>query len=297
MGQRVIAIVGQTATGKSDLGISLAREFQGAIVSADSRQVYRGLDIGSGKVSKRQRRAVPHSLLDVASPRHPYSVARYVRAAGRAIQSIQAQGRVPIVVGGTGFWIDALLFGTSIPSVPPNPLLRKRLLKQKPATLFAKLERLDPQRAKSIDRHNPVRLVRALEIVLTTKQPVPPLTTRTAYDVLWLGLRQPPGKIRRLVHVRLFRRLRAGLVAEVRHLLAQGVPAKRLLDLGLEYGFVTRYLQHDLTREEMLTQLESAIAQYAKRQRTWFSRNANIHWVTNPQQATKLVRNFLKPTA
>lgn len=294
MEERLIAIVGQTATGKSTLGITLARKFKGSIVSADSRQVYRGLDIGSGKVSKREQRTVPHFLLDVAKPQQVYTVAQYVRAAQRAIQNILRQGRTPIIVGGTGFWIDTLLLGRSIPAIPPNPLLRKKLGKQNTVALFAQLNRLDPQRAKSIDRHNPVRLIRALEIVMTTGQPVPALTVRTPYDVLWLGLQQPVQKLRGLIHARLKHRMRAGLVAEIRGLLEQGVPTKRLLDLGLEYRFVTRYLQHELTRKKMLEQLERAIVQYAKRQRTWFARNPNIHWVKNTRQAVELTREFLR---
>jgi len=175
--------------------------------------------------------------------------------------------------------------------------LRQRLAKQKTSALFAQLRRLDPRRAKSIDRHNPVRLIRALEIVLTTQQPVPAQTSKALYDVLWLGLQQPQQKLRRAIHTRLMHRMRIGMVAEVRKLLQRGVPPQRLLDLGLEYRFITRYLQHDLSRAEMLTQLETAIAQYAKRQRTWFSRNKEIHWVTSNHQATKLTRDFLKPRA
>lgn len=293
MEQRVIAIVGQTATGKSQLGIVLAKKFQGSIVSADSRQVYRGLDIGSGKVTKREQRIVPHLLLDVVHPKRQYTVAQYVRDAQRVIQNILRQGRTPIIVGGTGFWIDTLLHGMNMPAVRPNPLLRKKLAKIKTPALFTRLQRLDPQRAKTIDRHNPVRIIRALEIVLTTKKPVPSRTTHAGYDVLWLGLRQPVQQLRKRIHLRLMRRMRAGLVAEVRGLVQGGVPAQRLLDLGLEYRYVTRYVQHDLTREEMLAQLETAILQYAKRQRTWFARNSNIHWVTSTQQATALTKKFL----
>lgn len=297
MKPRLVAVVGQTATGKSQLAITLAQKFRGSIVSADSRQVYRGLDIGSGKVSKREQRIVPHFLLDVANPRRLYSVTQYVRTARKAIHAISQQGRVPVVVGGTGFWIEALLLGQSIPPVRPNPKLRAKLKKQKTEKLFTQLQRLDPQRALKIDRHNPVRLIRALEIAMTTGKPSPPRTADARYDVLWLGLQQPTKRIRALVHTRLRRRLHAGLVAEVRRLLQHGIPAQRLLDLGLEYRFVTRYLQHELTREKMLQQLETAIVQYAKRQRTWFARNSNIHWVRGTQQAAKLVRNFLKPTA
>lgn len=294
MEKRIVAIVGQTATGKSSLGIALAKKYQGSIVSADSRQVYRGLDIGSGKVSKRGQCIVPHFLLDVTNPHRPYTVAQYVRAAQKSISMILKQGRVPIVVGGTGFWINALLLGENIPNVPPNPLLRKKLAKHKISNLFARLQILDPHRAKSIDRHNSVRIIRALEIVLTTGKPVPARTTMPSYEVLWLGIRLPLKKLRKLIHARLMHRMRVGLVAEVRKLLKRGVPAQRLLDLGLEYRFVTRYLQHNLTRKEMLEQLETAIVQYSKRQLTWFARNPKIYWVKNSQQAIKLTRNFLK---
>jgi tRNA dimethylallyltransferase len=295
MQPKLIAIVGQTATGKSSLGIALARKLRGTIVSADSRQVYRGLDIGSGKVTKQEQRLAPHVLLDVANPRRSYTVANYIRDARRAIKKIFVAKRVPIVVGGTGFWIDALLSGTNLPAVRPNPALRKKLSKQTAAQLFRRLQRLDPKRAEAIDRHNPVRLIRALEIVLTTKKPVPIAKPDEPYNVLWLGLRLPPKKLRVAIHTRLQRRMRAGLVAEVRELLASGVPAQRLLDLGLEYRFVTKYLQNKLGRNEMLRQLETAIVQYAKRQKTWFKRNPKIHWIKNTQQATKLSRGFLKP--
>ena len=152
MEQRVIAIVGQTATGKSQLGIVLAKKFHGSIVSADSRQVYRGLDIGSGKVSTREQRTVPHELLDVANPRRVFTVAQYVRAARKSISNILQQGRMPIVVGGTGFWIDTLLNGMRIPKVPPNPLLRKKLAKQKISVLFARLQRARPTAS---NKHRP----------------------------------------------------------------------------------------------------------------------------------------------
>jgi len=293
MHPRLIAIIGPTASGKSALGIRLARRFQGEIVSADARQVYRGLDLGSGKVAKAEQRTIPHHLLDVENPRQVYTVAHFIRDAKRAVREIVRRGHLPIIVGGTGFWLDALLRGQSLPVVPPNPILRRRLAKFSASQLYTKLKRLDPRRAKAIDRHNPVRLIRALEIVLTTKKPVPVLRRRSPYEVLWLGLRPPPLTLRRNIRRRLHKRLRAGLIAEVRRLLQRGVPAQRLLDLGLEYRYVTLHLQKKLTKAEMLEQLERAIRQYAKRQMTWLKKNPDIHWLPKPTAATKLIRPWL----
>src|SRR3989344_279772 len=155
MAQKVIVIVGPTASGKSALGISLARKFGGEIISADSRQVYRGLDIGSGKVTKREMCGVRHYLLDVTSPRSRYSVARYKKESEKAIGQIMRKNKVPIIVGGTGQYVDALIFNKTVPEVPPNFALRKKLEKFSIEKLFLMLKKLDPRRAREIDRHNP----------------------------------------------------------------------------------------------------------------------------------------------
>lgn len=294
MHQKVIAIVGPTASGKSSLAIGLAKMLGGEIVSADSRQVYTGLDIGSGKVTKREQQRIPHHLLDVVSPMRQYTAARYIQDGQRAIRGILRRGKTPLFVGGTGFWLDTLLRGESVPNVQPNPALRKRLATLSASQLYSKLKQLDPRRAKTIDRHNPVRLIRALEIVLATKKPVPQRTTQPTYDVLWLGLRPTQKKLHRAIHQRLFQRLRQGLVAEVRGLLKNGVLAKRLIALGLEYRYVTLHLQGKLTKVEMAKQLEHAIRQYAKRQMTWFKRHQDIHWITNAQAARHAAQTFLQ---
>lgn len=291
---RVIAIVGQTASGKSSLALRLAKAFDGEIVSADSRQVYRGLDIGSGKVTQQERRAIRHHLLDVASPKRTYNVAHFTQDGKRAIRDILRRKKIPIVVGGTGFWVDALLRGQSVPNVRPNPALRKRLGQLSTSRLYTKLKQLDPRRAQSIDRHNPVRLIRALEIILATKQPIPQRTTQPMYDVLWLGLRPTQKKLHRAIASRLQKRIREGLTAEVRGLLKNGVSAKRLIELGLEYRYVTLYLQGKLTKMEMVTQLQNAIQKYAKRQMTWFKRHKEVHWVASASVARVITRRFLQ---
>ncbi len=290
----IIAVVGPTASGKSSLAIRLARKLHGEIISADSRQVYRGMNIGSGKVTKAEQRHVPHHLLDIASPKKLYTVADFVRDGKRILKEIHQRGNIPVVVGGTGFWIDALLTGQALPSVPPDPLLRKKLAKWTTNALVRKLQKLDTRRLKNIDTKNRVRLIRALEIVLRSGKPVPTPQRTQAYNVLWFSI--DPGKdtLQKNIHRRLHARFRQGMVGEVKKLLKAGVPKKRLLDFGLEYRYITLYLQGKLTKEEMVKKLEHEIQQYAKRQRTWFKRNREIHWVHSPAQALRLAKEWMK---
>src|SRR5258708_296896 len=173
--EQVIAIVGPTASGKSTLAVNLAREFNGEVISADSRQVYKGIDIGTGKITKREMRGVLHYLLDVASQESTFTVAQFQKLGMQAIKKILAKGKLPIICGGAGFYIDSLLYDYALPSIPPNAALRKKLEKRSAAKLFRELKKPDPVRAKNIDRFNKRRLVRALEIVYATGGPVPEL--------------------------------------------------------------------------------------------------------------------------
>lgn len=291
--QKVIVIVGPTASGKSDFAIKLARKFQGEVVSADSRQVYRGMDIGTGKVTKAEQRLVPHHLLDIAEPKRDFSVARFQRLGSKAIRDITRRGKLPIVVGGTGFYIDVLVYDAKLPDVKPNKKLRAELEKQSAEHLFARLKKLDPARASSIDPHNKRRLVRALEIVISTGKPIPTLEKESPYDILWLGIALPKEIVGRRIAARLAKRFKQGMVAEVRRLHAEGVSFKRLESFGLEYRWVAYYLQDRTTLSEMKHVLERSIIQYAKRQMTWFKRNKDIRWIENENQALRLAREFL----
>ncbi len=284
MKPKVIAIVGQTATGKSDYAVKLARGLavsgvESEIVSADSRQVYRGLDIGSGKITPKEMRGIPHHMLDVASPKKVYSVSDYKKDAEKIIADIVKRGKTPIIVGGTGFYVDAITKGQILPEVPPDMKLRKTLEKQTAEKLFLKLKKLDPARAKTIDSKNKVRLVRAIEIA-TALGKVPKVKTKPSkYDFEIIGLTMPDEELKKRIHMRLFVRMGKSMVEEVKKLHAGGLSWKRLEALGLEYRYVALYLQKKLTKAEMLEQLEKAIWQYAKRQKTWFKRDARIQWV------------------
>lgn len=293
---KIIVILGPTATGKSDLAVEIARQCNGEIVSADSRQVYRGLDIGAGKITKREMRCVPHHLLDVANPKRQFSVAEYQRLALRAISDIVKRGKTPIVCGGTGFYIQSIIENTALPNVPPNPTLRKELSQKSVQELFTILTTLDPERAQNIDAKNPVRLVRAIEIASLLGHVPKPSTKSSSYDVLQIGLTLPPDTLRKKIHLRLQKRLKQGMIAEGKRLHNDGLSWKRMRELGLEYRALADLLTNIITKEQMEKNILLESNQYSKRQMIWFKRDKRIEWFT-PTQKTKIfsrVRKFLK---
>ncbi len=278
--QKAYVIVGPTASGKSAFAIQLAKKVNGEIISADSRQVYRGMDIGTGKVTKKEMVGIPHHLLSVADPKRQYSVERYQRDARKALSDILARGKTPIICGGTGFYIDALVDGTILPSVPPNSTLRKKLEAMSTEKLFALLKKRDPSRAQTIDAKNPRRLIRALEIAEALgKVPTQKSAPLPTIHFEWIGIDLPDEELKKKIHQRLLSRMRSGMLAEVKKLRRRDLSWRRMEDLGLEYRWLARYLRHTISREEMLTKLEMDIWHYAKRQRTWFKRNKKIKWV------------------
>ncbi len=288
----VIAIVGPTASGKSAFAVQIAKKFKGEVVSADSRQVYRGLDIGTGKIRKCEMKGIPHHLIDIRNPREQYSAAEFKEDAEKKIKEIFLRGNIPVVAGGTGFWIDSLLFGLSIPEIPPNPALRKKLEKKPVEELFGILKKLDPNRARSIDKKNPRRIIRAIEIAQRLGR-VPPIKKKSAYRVLWIGTKQNKHILLQRIHTRLLTRARNGLFEEGKKLRNRGLPWKRFYELGLEYRYIADVLQKKQSKKNALQELERAIGHYARRQLVWFKRNKGIHWVKNNREAERLVRTFL----
>ncbi len=291
--QQIIVIAGPTSSGKTALSLKLAKQFQGEIISADSRQVYRGMDIGTGKATKQEQRQAPHHLLDVASPKYEYNVAHFKRDAQQAIKKIHSKGKLPILVGGTGFWIQAVIEDLNLPTVKPNKLLRQQLAKKTTKQLFSQLKKLDPKRAQTIDPHNPYRLIRAIEIIKATGHPIQPLKKQMPYQVLYLGIRLSQNKLFQRIDRRLTKRFQQGMIAEVRRLHRQGVSWQRLDDFGLEYRYISRYLRGQLTLSATKEQLRQASHHYAKRQMTWFNKNKAIHWISDTKQAILVINNFL----
>ncbi len=296
MKPRIIVILGPTASGKSSLAIHLSQKWNGEIISADSRQVYRGMNLGTGKITKSEMRGIPHHLIDIINPEEQFSVAEYKKFGQKAINSITSKSKIPFVCGGTGLYIDTLLDKISLPEVPPNPKLRKMLEKRTTSELFGMLKKIDASRAKKIDKHNQVRIIRSIEIVKKLGK-VPPLWKKnTPYDVLYIGLY--PKDLETRIKKRLLKRIRQGMIAEVNNLHKNGLSWKRMEALGLEYRYVSRYLRNQISKEEMLHQLTGEIIKYAKRQMTWFKANDKIMWFdqnikNNSKQINNLVNKFL----
>ncbi len=265
--QKIIVIVGPTASGKSALAWKLAQEQNGEIISADSRQVYRGLDIGTGK-----EKDFPQHLIDVADLDEDYNVSHFVRDAKQIITEISSREKFPIIVGGSGFWVDSLVFGYELPEVQPVTELRAELERKPWQALFAELGRLDPERAKHIDRHNKRRLVRALELVLTTGNPIPKLKSEPLYDAEWIGIKINKDELDRRIKDRLDAWFEMGLIEETKKLAH---PEK----FGLAYVPIAKYLKGEIDEATMHDQALRSIQQYAKRQMTWFKRNKEIHWI------------------
>jgi tRNA dimethylallyltransferase len=281
--KKILVIVGPTASGKSDLAVKLAKKLKGEIISADSRQVYKGLDVGTGKITREEMKGVPHHLLDVADPRKQFSAAQWKSMAEEELRYIESRGRLPIIVGGTGFYIDALTGKALLPDVPPNKALREKLGKKTNDALFRALAKKDPRRAKTIDPNNKVRLIRALEIVEALGKVPPSPKSRRGLGEVWIGLNPPD------LDTRIAKRLKArlpGMIQEATKLVKlKKLSYRRMQELGLEYKYLALYLQKKLSRKEMAQKLEIAIRQYAKRQMTWFKRNKAIRWYASADDA------------
>ena len=292
---KLIVILGPTASGKTELSVKLAKRFNGEVVSADSRQVYKGMNIGTGKITKKEMRGIPHYLLNVTSPKKRFTVAEYKILAERAIAKIQKKNKVPFLVGGTGFYVQAVADNIKIPAIKPDWKLRAKLGKKSVSELHRMLKKLDPTRAKSIDKNNPRRLIRALEIVLKSKRPIPPLSqNKPNFEALFLGVKRGKKELEKLIEKRLSKRLKAGMIDEVKKLRKSGVSWKRLEEFGLEYRYIACYLQDKISYKQMTERLQKEIEHYAKRQMTWFKRDKRIKWVKKYSRVEGLVKRFLK---
>lgn len=302
---KILVVLGPTATGKSDLAVELALKNNGEVISADSRQVYKGMDIGSGKITKEEMKGVPHHMLDIANPKSIFNVSKYKIKAQKIIADILKRGKLPIICGGTGFYIDSVVDNIILPDVLPNQKLRKQLNKKTCEELFNILKKLDKARANNIDPKNKVRLIRAIEIAKSLGK-VPPCQKDRIYDPLFIGLDCPDLTLKERISARLKRRLGNGMLAEVERLHKQGVSYRRLESFGLEYRNCALLLQGKITpstplrtcREQLIQNLEHEIWQYVKRQRTWFRRNPDIIWINPLKKADilkieKSVKKFL----
>ena len=295
---KIVALVGTNASGKSALGVELARHFGGEILSADSRQVFRGLDLGSGKITAQEMQGVPHHLLDIRDPGAFFSMADFQRMSYACIGEILHRGHLPMIVGGTGLYVDSVLDGYLLSDTEPDLAYRETLERLSTPELYQMLltKRPDVQ----VDGKNRNRVMRMLERIHDGDDTVPQRQAR--YQSLRLGVRWPREVLCHRIDERLQRRLEQGMIEEVRGLLDAGVGADFLLGLGLEYRWITQYLLGEIpNRDEMLRGLAQAIKKFAKRQMTWFKRNPDILWLdmsADPLgQAIRATERFLQQEA
>ena len=290
---KLIVIEGTNASGKSSLGVELAARFGGEIVSADSRQVYERLDLGSGKVTPEEMRGVPHHLLDVRKPGEFFSMADFQRLAYDAIDGILSRGNVPFLVGGTGLYVDAVADGYELSDRAPDHSLRAHLETFDTPVLYDMLKEKLP--GTDIDPRNRHRVMRALERLATDDWH--PAGKSPRYTLLKLGVTWPREILKQRIDERLERRLAEGMVDEVKALLDEGISEEFLVKLGLEYKYLTWYLTGKISYEQMTEELGNAIKKFAKRQMTWFRRDPRIHWLDmsgDPvAEAAELIGSFL----
>lgn len=295
---KLIVILGTTACGKSGLGVELAKRYNGEIVSADSRQVYRGLDLGTGKITPEEMEGVPHHMLDVAEPGEPYSVALFQRGAYAAIDDILARGRVPFLVGGTGLYVRAVSEGYVFHEAPPDFDLRRTLEELSTEELRRRL--LDAGVELDVDAwNNRPRLTRLLEKLRNGEDPHAERELSPRYDVLTLGVNFDRETVCRRIDDRLIARLDAGMAEEVRGLRDAGVPDAFLDGLGLEYRYILKYLTGEIPDEAgLIDELGRAIKRFAKRQESWFKKDKDVHWLdmtADPVgEASALIETFLR---
>jgi len=264
---------------------------------ADSiRQVYKGLDIGTEKITKKEMKEIPHHLIDVCEPEKVFSVQEFKNKASEAIREILSRNNLPIVVGGTGFYVDALLYDMKFPEVPPNKELRKRLEPQEASELYKQIEAKDPERANSIDPNNKRRLVRALEVIEELGK-VPLLTPKTErYNAFIIGIYSPANMLKKRIEKRLNETLMNGLLREVSSLMASGISKERINEFGLEYRIALECIQGKISGSVMKKKMLKELWRYAKKQRTWFKRSKNIEWfeLGESEKIEKSVEEFLK---
>ena len=302
---RVVVLVGPTAVGKSALGLELALRLGGEIVSADSRQIYRYMDIGTAKPTLEEQALVRHHLIDVVNPDQVYTVATFQKEAAVAIEDIWRRGKLPLLVGGTGLYVRAVVEGLVIPRVPPNPALRRQLEeraeREGKLALWSELERVDPEAASRIDPRNARRVVRALEVFLQTGQPISALQRALPppYEFLTIGLTADRAKLYERIDRRVDAQIRDGLLEETRRLVDMGYDYGLPSMSGLGYRQVGMYLRGEVTLPEAIEILKTATHRFARQQYTWFRLNdPRIRWLSIGPEAGEvaldLAQGFLK---
>ena len=304
---RIICVVGPTSSGKTRLGIHLAQTLQGEVVNADSRQVYKDIGIGTGKpqgvrgVVEGHRsfivESVPHHLMDFVQPTKLFTVVEWRQKATKALKEILKRKHLPIVVGGTGLYISALVDNFTFPEVPPSPTLRSAFESKPLSELVNLLLKLDPEARQIVDLKNPRRVIRALEVSTFTGKPFTAQKTvgKQVYDVFQVGLVWPREELYARIDAEVDRMIDRGWIEEIREALKRGVPENAPALTSIGYRDLFMYLKGEKTLEQAIAAAKQAVRHYAKRQETWFKRDKRIHWAHSIDEATELVKQWLTP--
>ena len=289
---KIIFITGPTASGKSDFAIFLAKKINGEIINADSRQVYKYLDIGSGKISKKEEKGVKHYLLSIASPKRNYSLGRWLKDSEKAIKKILKKNKVPIFCGGTILYLKAINEGWQIPEVKPDYRLRKKLEKKTEEELYEEIKKLDPQRAKNLDPNNKRRLIRALEIIYFLGK-VPKLTKKPKYKVLVLAPKVEKEILFKKIKKRLLKRV-PGIIKEIKKLRKIGLSWQRIISFGLEYRWFGKYVKDEIDLKTAKEKCYLDILRFAKRQIKELKKIRNVIWFRSKDELLTISLSFLK---
>jgi tRNA dimethylallyltransferase len=291
---KVLVLGGPTAVGKTALAIQWAREFDGEIINADSRQIYREMDIGTAKPSPEEQAAAPHHLIDIVAPDEPFTLANFQGRAEAVIAQITSRGKLPILAGGTGMYITATLEGWRIPEVPPDPALRAMLEARTNEALLSQLRDLDPQTAARIDAQNPRRLVRALEVCLITGRPFSELRQKEppGYNILPFALSMPREELYQRADARVESMLENGWIDEVRMLIEKEYEGPSMSALG--YPQIGAFLRGELSQDDMLTAIKNATHRFIRRQYTWLrGHDPGWRWITAGEDQRAVIEGWL----
>lgn len=298
--QRILVVLGPTAVGKTELSLSLAEELGAEIISADSMQVYCGMNIGTAKASLEEQKRVKHHLIDVIEPNQSFNVADYVSSAEKILARLKKKQIVPLLTGGTGLYIDALLDGFLFPDSTADPKLRtdlQRRAEEDPMELYAELQRVDPESAERIHFNDLRRVIRALEVYKRTGEPISVLQRKKAqqerpYQPLYIGLTRDRAELYSRIDKRVDEMIVQGLIDEVKHIL-QSYPEQPTALQALGYKEIVLYLDGKLTLDEGVELLKRDTRRYAKRQLSWFKRNKRIHWFDRTEQRDQQIKEAI----
>ncbi len=292
---KLIVILGPTASGKTGLAIKLAEKYNGEIISADSRQIYKEMTIGTAKPTKDETEAIKHHLVDCIKPNHNFTLDEFIKKANRRIKSIQRKGKVPFLVGGTGLYISAIVNNYDLPKGKIDLGLRKRLESKSKKELFEYLKELDPDTASIIDKENPRRLIRALEYVIINKKSFTnnQKTNNSPYNILQIGIALDQPELNKRIEERTNQMIDQGLAKETQKLIDKYDNTLPSLNT-IGYQEIIQYLNEEIDLNQAIDLIKTHTRQYAKRQITWFKRDKRINWINFQWQADSLVNKFLK---